>query len=37
VTTKSTPAKGMRVPSAVITGIEGKGDTEVKDKESGDM
>jgi hypothetical protein len=27
----------MRVPSAVITGIEGKGDTEVKDKESGDM
>jgi hypothetical protein len=37
VTTEPTPAKGMRVSSAVITGIEGEGDTEVKDEESGDI
>jgi len=27
----------MRVSSAVITGIKGEGDTEVKDEESGDI
>jgi hypothetical protein len=37
VTTKPTPAKGIGVPSAVITGMEDKGDTKVKDEESGDI
>jgi hypothetical protein len=37
VTTEPTPAKGMRVPSAVITGMDDEGDTEVKYKESGDI
>jgi hypothetical protein len=37
VTTEPTPAKGIGVSSAVITGMEDKGDTEVKDEESGDM
>jgi hypothetical protein len=37
VTTKPTPAKGIGVPSAVITGMEDKGDTEVKDEKSGDI
>jgi hypothetical protein len=37
VTTEPTPAKGIRVPSTVITGMEDKGDTEVKDEESGDI
>jgi hypothetical protein len=27
----------MRVPSTVITGMEGEGETEVKDEESGDI
>jgi hypothetical protein len=27
VTTEPTPTKGMRVPSAVITGMKDKGDT----------
>jgi hypothetical protein len=36
VTTEPTPAKGIGVPSAVIT-MKDKGDTEVKDEESGDM
>jgi len=37
VTTEPTPAKGIEVPSAVITGIEDKRDTKVKDEESGDI
>jgi hypothetical protein len=37
VTTEPTPAKGIGVPSTVITGMEDKGDTEVKDKESRDI
>jgi hypothetical protein len=37
VTTKPTPTKGMRVPSAVITGMENEEDTEVKDEESRDI
>jgi len=37
VKTKSTPAKGMGVPSAIITGMEDEGDTKVKDEESGDI
>jgi hypothetical protein len=37
VTTEPTPAKGIRVLSAVITGMEDKGDTKVKDEESGDI
>jgi len=37
VTIKPTPAKGNGVPSAVITGMEGEGDTKVKDEESGDI
>jgi hypothetical protein len=37
VTIEPTPAKGIGVPSAVITGMEDKGDTEVKDEESGDI
>jgi hypothetical protein len=37
VTTEPTPAKGIGVPSAVITGMEDKGDTEVNDEESGDI
>jgi hypothetical protein len=32
-----TPAKGMRVSSAVITRMKSEGDTEVKDEESRDM
>jgi hypothetical protein len=37
VTTEPTPAKGIGVPSAVITGMEDKEDTEVKDEETGDI
>jgi hypothetical protein len=37
VTTEPTLAKGIEVPSTVITGMEDKGDTEVKDEESGDI
>jgi hypothetical protein len=37
VTTEPTPANGIGVSSAVITGIEDKGDTKVKDEESGDI
>jgi hypothetical protein len=37
VTTEPTPAKGIGVPSVVITGMEDKEDTEVKDEESGDI
>jgi hypothetical protein len=37
VTIESTPTKGIGVPSAVITGMEDKGDKEVKDEESGDI
>jgi hypothetical protein len=37
VTIEPTPAKGIGVSSAVITGMEDKGDTEVKDEESGDI
>jgi hypothetical protein len=37
VITKPTPAKGMKVPSSVITGMEDEGDTKVKDEESRDI
>jgi hypothetical protein len=37
VTTEPTLAKGIEVPSAVIRGMEDKGDTKVKDEESGDI
>jgi hypothetical protein len=37
VTTEPTPAKGIGVPSAVITGMKDKGDTKVKDEESRDI
>jgi hypothetical protein len=37
VTIEPTPVKGMRVPSAVITGMEDEGDMKVKDEESGDI
>jgi hypothetical protein len=37
VTTEPTLAKGMRVSAVVITGMEGEGETEVKDEESGDI
>jgi hypothetical protein len=37
VTIEPTPAKGIGVPSVVITGMEDKGDTEVKDEEFGDI
>jgi len=37
VTTKPTPTKGIEVPLTVITGMEGEGDIEVKDKESWDI
>jgi hypothetical protein len=37
VTTEPTPAKCIGVSSAVITGMEDKRDTEVKDEESGDI
>jgi hypothetical protein len=37
VTIEPTPAKGIGVPSAVMTGMEDKGDTEVKDEESRDI
>jgi len=37
VTTEPTPAKGIRVPSTVITWMEGEGDTKKKDEESGDI
>jgi hypothetical protein len=37
VTTEPTPDKGMRVPSAFITGMDDEGDTEVKYKEFGDI
>jgi hypothetical protein len=32
-----TPAKGMKVPSTVITGMTGEGNTKVKDDESRDI
>ena len=34
---ESTPAKGMRVPSTVMTGIEGEEDIEAKDEKSRDI
>jgi hypothetical protein len=34
VTRESTLVKGMRVPSTIITRIDGKGNTKVKDEES---
>jgi hypothetical protein len=37
VTTEPTPAKGIVVSLAVITGMEDKGDIEVKDEEFGDI
>jgi len=37
MTTKPTPAKGTGVPSIIIIGMEGEGDTEVKDEEFGDI
>jgi len=37
VTIEPTPAKGIRVSSTVITGMEDKGDTEIKDEESEDI
>jgi len=37
VTTKPTLAKGVGVPLAIITRMEGKGETKVKDEESGDI
>jgi hypothetical protein len=37
VTTEPTPAKGIEVSSAVITGMEDKGDTEVNNEESRDI
>jgi hypothetical protein len=37
VRTEPIPAKGIGVPLAVITGMEDKGDAEIKDKESGDI
>jgi hypothetical protein len=37
VTIEPTPVKGMGVPLAVITRMEGEGVAEVKDEESGDM
>jgi hypothetical protein len=37
MTTEPTPVKCIGVPSAVITGIEDKGDIEVKDEESKDI
>jgi hypothetical protein len=37
VTTEPTPAKGIGVPSVVITGMEDKGDTKVKYEESGNI
>ena len=32
-----TPTKGIEVPSIVITGMEGEGDTKVKNEESRDI
>jgi len=37
VTTEPTPTKGIGVPPAVITGMEDKGDTKVRDEEPGDI
>jgi hypothetical protein len=37
VTIEPTPVKGMRVPSVVITRMEGEWVTEVKDEESRDI
>jgi len=37
VTIEPILTKGMRVPSTVMTGIEGEGDTKAKYKESRDM
>jgi hypothetical protein len=37
VTTKPTLAKGMRVSSTIITGIENEWDTKAKDEESWDL
>jgi hypothetical protein len=34
---RTTPSKGIGVPSAVITGMDDKRDTEVKDEESRDI
>jgi hypothetical protein len=37
VTTEPIPDKGIGMPSAVITGMKDKGDTEVKYEKSGDI
>jgi hypothetical protein len=37
VTIEPTPAQSIGVPSAVLTRMEDKGDTEVKDEQSGDI
>jgi hypothetical protein len=37
VTTEPTPAKSIGMSSAVITGMEDKGDIEVKEEEYGDI
>jgi len=37
VTIEPTPLNGIRVSSAVITGMESEGDIKVKDEESGDI
>jgi hypothetical protein len=37
VTIEPIPAKGMKVPSAVITGMKDEGDMKVKDEESRDI
>jgi hypothetical protein len=37
VTTEPTPVRGIGVSSTVIIGMEDKGDTKVKDEESGDI
>jgi hypothetical protein len=37
VITELTPTKDMRVSSTIITRMESKGNTEVKDEESGDI
>jgi len=37
VITEPTLAKGVGVPLAIITRMEGEGETEVKDEESGDI
>jgi hypothetical protein len=37
VTIELTPAKDIKVSSTVITGMEGEGDTKVKDEEYRDI